>query len=200
MSANELMLTDRLKSCTWLPVLRQNDITTRGGETTSIEYGPGYWRVSFVYENLQPIQWRLLTAWIARRNGSQVPFTAFMPSRRYPENHPSANNTGLTLSGYNSTTGAITINKGNMVPGDMVSWIASDNSQFVGEIKQVDTVSGSSTTFRTFPFARAPSGTPTPRIFEAVGRFRIVAGSIQPDDRNEKLYSMRFDARQDEKI
>lgn len=198
---NEIMLTDGLKSCTWQPNLRQNDITTRGGDSLSVELGPPFWTVSFRYENLRPASWRLQTAWMNRRNGSSVPFTAFRPSRRYPANHPSTDNSGLALSAYNSTTGAITLNKGNMAIGDMVSWIDSNDAQFVGEIKEVDAVSGVSTTFKTFPFARQPNGiSASPRIFEAVGRFRIVPSSVRPEDRNDKIYSISFDARQEEKL
>jgi hypothetical protein len=203
MSADEIMLSDRLKACDWIQSFRQSDATTRGGNPQVVEHGRPFWVINFRYENLIPTDSydpnRLLSAWLGRRNGQAVPFTAYRPSRRTPFNHPTANNSGLVLSGYNSTTGAITLNKGNMAEGDMVSWDAADGSMFVGEIVTIDAVSGSSTTFKTFPFAKQPAGTENAKIVGAVGRFRLIPASIRPDDRADKRHGLSFSARQIEK-
>jgi len=196
MSADESIITDRLKACAWSLNFRQSDVNYRGGNSVSIEYGPAFWIAGFRYESLQPDQYRTLTAWINRRYGSSVPFMAHLPSRRYPKNNPGTTNAGLALSAYNGTTGSITLNKGNMAEGDMVSWKDSNSGQFVGEIVEVTSVSGGSTTFKTSPFARAPHGTPSPRVFEAQGRFRLMPSSVRIEDGHDKLYSVAFDARQ----
>lgn len=199
MSADELMLTKGLKSCNWIPQFRQNDSLSRGGDNQTNEFGLPFWVLSFRYDNMQDSTYRALRGWIARRDGARVPFMAYRPSNEYPENHPSTDNSGLVLSGYNGTTGAITLNKGNLVEGDMVSWIDINSAQFVGEIATIDAVSGSSTTFKTFPFAPQPHATEDARVWRALGRFRMIPQSLNIDDRADGLYSVSFQARQMEK-
>lgn len=195
---NEMILSDRLKSCAWTPNFRQADQVTRGGESLSIEYGPAYWTASFRYDNLQPNQYADLMAWIGRRNGSIVPFSSYLPSKRRPRNIPGETNAGLAVSGYNATTGAFTINRAAMALGDMVSYTASDNSMFCGQIIQIISTTGGSATVRTLPFAKPPAASPAPKIFEAAARFRMITQSLRIEDRAERLYSISFEARQKE--
>lgn len=195
---NEIFLTDRLKSCSWTPQLRQNVQTTRGGESIAIEYGPAFWTASFRYDNLQENQYADLMAWIDRRNGSAVAFTAYLPSRRLPRNIPGETNAGLSVSGYSSTLGRITINREAIALGDFLSYIASDNSQYCGRVIEIVSSGGGSSTVRTFPFPKPPAGSPAPRIREAVARFRMVPQTLRIDDRAEKIYSVSFEARQKE--
>jgi hypothetical protein len=198
MSVDEAMLTARLKACSFVPNLRQNDMTSRGGASQSVETGPPFWTASFRYENLRPSEYRALTAWIHRRNGTHIPFMGFLPSRRYPAGLPSADNAGLVLSSYNATTKAITINKAGMEVGDHVSWIAATGAQFIGEIVEIVTA-GASTRFLTFPPAPSPHATPSPRIFEAYGRFRLMPNTYRPEDKYDGNYNISFEARQEEK-
>lgn len=198
MAVDEVILTDRLKSCTWTPAFRQNDMTTRGGASQSVENGPPFWVASFRYENLGDAQYRALTSWVNRRNGSHIPFLAFLPSRKFPANYPAETNAGLTLSAHNPATGAITLNRANMAPGDHIGWLHNSGARFVGEIAEIISSTGSASTFTTFPPAPAPDGLPFPRTMQAYGRFRLVPGSYRPDDRHDGFHSIAFEARQEE--
>ena len=198
MSQGEIFLTDRLKDSSWVLAHRQSQ--PFGRQTGQvITYGASYWMAQFRYENLSEAGLRALSAWLARRQGSRVTFTAYRPSRRSPASGATSNS-GLGISSVNTaaSTVAMTGLGAALAPGDMLSYFTAANGYYCGEVVSAGSISSGAQTLTVSPAPVAANGTPQARVFEAVAEFQLV-GQAQITEPHDKRYAVSFSARQVER-
>lgn len=199
MSAGEIFLTDRLKECSWVLVPRQSvPFGRQAGQV--VTYGQPFWTAQLRYENLSETGLRALSAWIARREGARVTFTAFRPTRRRPSSGLSSNS-GLGISAVD--TGASTISltglsTNAMQPGDMVSYFTAANGYFCGEVVSVGSLSAGAQTVTVRPAPVAAHASPQVRVVEALAEFQL-DGEIAISEPHDRRYAVSFNARQVER-
>ncbi len=198
MSAGEIFLTDRLKDASWSLAHRQSQ--PFGRQTGQvITYGASYWLAQFRYENLSEAGLRALSAWIARRQGSRVTFTAFRPTRRRPANGASSN-TGLGISAVNTSASTVSMTglSAALAPGDMLSYRTAVSGYYCGEVVAAGSFSSGAQTLTVSPAPVAANGTPQARVFEALAEFQL-DGQPQISEPHDRRYSVSFSARQVER-
>lgn len=201
MSAGEIILTHRLRELTWTLVERQSAAETRDGGGTVVTWGRPYWtiRARYEYGPRDDEDFRALSAWIARRKGSRVTFTAFRADRSAPVLAPSQSNSGLGVSAVN--VGASTVSLTGMgstilSPGDMVGFYTSTSGYWVGEVTAQATPSAGAATVSVYPAPQSPHGsTPNVRLLQALGEFQLVGGAVITETA-ERRRSLAFEARQ----
>ena len=193
---SEMMLTEKLKACDWVPREVQSASFARSGASQVVEMGSPFWEISLRYENLTDADARIATAWLARRRGRLIPFWAFRPSRRTLLADPKANNVGADPSNYSAAAKSFDIDTTAASVGDMVSYIDQYSRNFVGEITEVVSQGGSSATVKTFPPAPQPHATPAGRWFEAFGAFELDPESVNFTDPVDGRRNLSFTARQ----
>jgi hypothetical protein len=199
MSAGEIFLTDRLKDCSWTLIPRQSTPFGRqAGQVVS--YGQPYWAAQFRYENLDEAGLRALSAWLARREGARVTFTAYRPTRARPSSGL-ASNSGVGISAIN--TGASTISltglsTNAMAPGDMVSYFTAASGYYCGEVVSVGSLSSGAQTVTVKPAPVALNASPQVRIVEALAEFQI-DGEAAISEPHDRRYGVSFSARQVER-
>lgn len=195
MSAQEIFLTDRLKDCSWNLQHRQSaPFGRQGGQV--ITYGQPYWMASFRYENLSASALRALSAWIARRKGASVSFTAYRPARVSPANGATSNS-GLGISAVSSSAGTIGLTglSAALAPGDMVSYATLAGGYFCGEVVSAGAISTGAQTVTVVPAPVAVHGTPQARVYQAVAEFQL-DGTPQITEPHDRRYNVSFSARQ----
>lgn len=198
MSQGEIILTDKLKDLTWEPPEeRQSEQNQRGGNDQVVTFGRPFWRIRASYDGLDDAGYRALTAWLARRKGSRVTFTAFRPSRRRPLLAPALTNSGLTVVAVNVSGGTVTIGGVGTTAisaGDMVGFYTTAGGYWVGEATAAASPSGGQVIIPVHPYPQAAhASTPNPRLFEALGEFKLV-GRPQNTERPTKRHSVSFEA------
>lgn len=196
MSAGEVMLTDRLKSCTWRLVERQTQQFARGGASAVIQIGEPYWLIDLVYENLGATEFRALSAWLARRRGALVTFSAFRADRPHPANitaEPVATITSQDVSTIRVQAGPDLVGV-----GDMISYNAVSGGRFIGEVTNVVATGAGYADVNTVPLPPTPHGTPVVQLVPAVGLFRLEPSSVRITEVYEPKKRVSFTARQDE--
>jgi hypothetical protein len=199
MSQGELFLTDRLKDCSWTLIPRQSAPYARQTGQV-ITYGQPYWVAQFRYENLDLAGLRLLSAWIARREGARFTFTAFRPTRRIPASGVTTNSgVGIgSVSTANSTISLTGLSTFSMQAGDMVSYFTAASGYYCGEIVAVGTLSGGNQTVTVRPAPVTPNAAPQARIVEALAELQL-DGQIAINEPHDRRYAVSFSARQVER-
>lgn len=199
MSQGEIFLTDRLKDCSWTLVPRQSvPFGRQAGQV--ISYGQPFWVAQFRYENLDEAGLRALSAWLARREGARVTFTAYRPTRAQPSSGV-ASNSGIGISAIN--TGASTIaltglSTNAMQPGDMVSYYTAAGGYYCGEVVAVGSLSAGAQTVTVKPAPVALNASPQVRIVEALAEFQL-DGEAAISEPHDRRYGVSFTARQVER-
>lgn len=195
--ASESLPMDKLKRLQWLPTLRQSEAFTVGGSGAAIDYGEPYITITAQYENLTDAQMRVLSAFLARRNGRAVPFRAHNPARKKPI--AIANPAALSPTISEVSTGVLQIDTGvsdQMSEGDIIAYKSFTGARFVGQISDIVASSGTTTDFMTQPAAQQPDGTPELQIFEAEGLFRLDPSSVDMSEPHDLKRRVSFTARQ----
>lgn len=200
MSQGEIFLTDRLKDASWTLAHRQS--TPFGRQTGQVvTYGNPYWTAQFRYENLSEAGLRALSAWLARRKGSAVTFTAWRSSRKTPASG-FTNNAGISIDAYSTSASTVTLSglgSSAMAPGDMVSWYTQAGGYWCGEVVSAGSLSGGAQTVTVSPPPVVYHGTSaSPRLYQALAEFQI-EGQPQISEPHDKRYSVSFAARQVER-
>jgi hypothetical protein len=199
LSAQEIFLTDRLKDCSWALSHRQSaPLFRQGGQV--VTYGQPFWVANFRYENLSREGLRALSAWIGRRQGSRVPFTAYRPSRATPANGITSNS-GIGINAYDTAASTITLSGlgAALVAGDMVSWRTQYEGYWCGEVVSAGSISGGVQTLTMSPAPIVYHGTlSAPRIYQAIAEFQL-EGDVQIGEPHDKRFSVSFAARQVER-
>lgn len=198
MAAAEIFLTDCLKECTWTLNERQSEAHTRENGGQSVTWGRPFWSLTARYENLSDAAWRALTAWIQRRKGARVSFTAYRPDRPAPLLNPAMTNTGLGLSSINISTNQISLTGlGSTVisPGDMVSFETLAGGRWIGETTVGATPVAGAATITVWPYPQTQAATPNVRLFQPLGLFHMTGQPIlrEPSTRQR---SLEFQAKQ----
>ena len=198
MSQGELILTDKLKEMSWQsPEERQSDPSSFGGNDQVIIYGRPFWRIRFIYDQLNDASYRALTAWLARRKGSRVTFTSPRLDRRRPLLAPSLTNTGLSVVSVNISAGTVTIGgvgTTQISAGDMVSFYTAASGYWIGEATANAAPSGGQVVIPVHPYPQTPHATlAAPRLYEPLGEFKL-AGQPQNTSRHTKRASVAFEA------
>jgi len=173
----ELFLTDRMLECTWMIDEIQTAPGYRSGAGNVIKMGYPRWIIKAKYNNLDDaLIIRKQSAWIARREKSANPFTAFRPLKRKPLNAPSGSNSGLGISGVDIASGTIDVTgcSWDISEGDMVSYRTSVSGLYVGEVK-ANVSQGSTMTLPVWPPPFAPhASAPDLKLVDAVGEFQLL--------------------------
>lgn len=200
MSAGEIFLTDRLKDCSWALIPRQSaPFGRQAGQVVS--YGQPFWSAQFRYENLDEAGLRALSAWLARRDGARVTFTAYRPTRAKPSSGL-ASNSGVGISAIstaNSTISLTGLSTNAMLPGDMVGYFTAASGYYCGEVVSVGTLTGGAQTVTVRPAPVAVNGsTPNVRVVQALAEFQI-DGEATISEPYDRRYSLSFSARQVER-
>lgn len=198
MSAGEIFLTDRLKDSSWRLMHRQS--APFGRQTGQvITYGPPYWVASFRYENLDEAGLRALSAWIARRQGSRVTFTAYRPTRAKPGNGATSNS-GLGISAIDTAAATIAMTglPGALAAGDMVSYYTAALGYHCAEVVSAGALSTGAQTVTVSPPPVAVNASPAARIYQALAEFQM-DGEVQISEPHDRRYAVSFNARQVER-
>lgn len=200
MSQGEIFLTDRLKDCSWTLAPRQSvPFGRQAGQV--ISYGQPFWVAQFRYENLDEAGLRALSAWLARREGARVTFTAFRPTRKQPALGPSVSNSGITITSVSTAASTVTWNNlpCALSPGDMLSYYTAAGGYFCGEIVAVEAIVGDAQTVTVKPAPVAVhASTPAPRIVQALAEFQL-DGEAAISEPHDRRYAVSFTARQVER-
>jgi len=197
-SSQEIFLTDRLKDCSWRLMQRQS--APFGRQTGQvITYGGAFWVASFRYENLDGPGLRALSAWIARRKGAAVSFTAYRPTRISPANGATSNS-GLGISSVNTAASTIAATglSAALAAGDMFSYATLAGGFYCGEVVSVGAISSGAQTLTVSPAPVAAHGTPQARVFQALAEFQL-DGEPQISEPHDRRYAVSFNARQVER-
>ena len=167
-----------LKNCVWTLEHRQTEQFGRGGGSQSIKLGNPFWRVRFEFENMLDADFRALTAFLARREGSRVPFWASRPDRDLGINYTSGVTASVTVSGIQPTLDAN--QNQNLELGDMVGYNDVNGNRFVGEVTViVSNGSNGITTVETQPPAPPRHATRTEGLVQgAYGDFTLEPESL----------------------
>jgi hypothetical protein len=195
LSQGEIFLTDRLKDSSWSLAHRQS--VPFGRQTGQvIVYGASYWMASFRYENLDEAGLRALSAWIARRQGARVTFTAYRPTRARPASGASSN-AGLGISAVSTvnSTVAMTGLAGALAAGDMLSYFTAASGYYGGEVVSAGAISSGAQTLTVSPAPVAAHGSPQARVFQALAEMQL-EGEPNISEPHDKRYSVSFSARQ----
>ena len=200
MSQGEIFLRDRLKDCSWTLSHRQS--TPFGRQTGQvISYGQPFWVAQFRYENLDDAGLRALSAWLARREGSRVTFTAYRPTRAIPSSGLTSNS-GLGISAISTSGSTISLtglSTNAMTPGDMVSYYTAANGYYCGEVVAVGSLSEGAQTVTVKPAPVAVNvSTPAVRVVQALAEFQI-EGEAAISEPHDRRYGVSFMARQVER-
>jgi len=198
MSQGEFILSNYLKELTWSPPEeRQSDADQRGGSGQVITFGRPYWRIRFIYDNQNDAAYRAQTAWLARRKGSRVTFTANRPGMRKPLLAPGMTNEGLSVVAVNIAAGTVTIGGLGTNPisaGDMLSYYTANSGYWVGQaLADAAPVTGQAVISVHPPPQTPHASTPVPRLVDAIGEFKLV-GRIQNTERHTRRASVSFEA------
>jgi hypothetical protein len=200
MSAGEIFLTDCLKECSWSLLHRQSEPTaTRENSGQVVEWGRPYWQIACRYDNLSESAFRALTAWLARRQGGRVIFTAYRPDRPAPLLHPSMSNSGIDVADVDidaSTIDMTGLGANVLSPGDMVSYLAVSGRFWVGEVTVTATPTAGAATVSVWPPPLEPHASLlTPRVNQAIGHFQII-GQPSISEPSSRIRNVEFNARQ----
>ncbi len=198
MSAGEIFLTDRLKDCSWRLMQRQSaPFARQTGQV--IVYGGAYWVASFRYENLDGPGLRALSAWIARRQGSRVTFTAYRPTRKSPANG-AVSNSGLGVSAVDTAASTVSLTglTGALLAGDMLSYFTAANGYYCGEVVSAGAISSGAQTLTVSPAPVAANASPQARVYQALAEFQL-DGEPQITEPHDRRFAVSFNARQVER-
>jgi hypothetical protein len=198
MSAGELILTDCLKECSWTLNERQSDPETRENGGQVITWGRPFWSLTARYENLSDIAFRALTAWVSRRKGARISFTAWRTDRPALALNSSITNSGLGVSAVDIAAGTVTLTGlgSNVIsPGDMIGFSTLAAGYWVGEAMATATPTAGAATVTVWPYPQTPHGTPNVRLLKALGEFQLV-GPVSIREPSSRQRSLEFQARQ----
>lgn len=194
MSSGELFLTKGLKSCNWRLEQRQTAQFSRSGSSQIITLGRPFWRVEFEYENLVDADYRALTAWLSRRKGGEINFSAYRPDREAPLNGSAS--TSATISTSSDEITVTPSPAADLILGDMIAYTTADSTRFVGEITEIVSAPNNTQVVKTEPPALEYGSTPS--LGRAYGLFRVEPDSITVSEPYDITKRVRFTARQDE--
>jgi hypothetical protein len=199
MSAGELFLTDCLKECSWTLIERQSGAETRDNDGQVVAWGRSYWQIVCRYDNLSDSAFRALTAWLARRKGSRVIFSAYRPDRPTPLLNSAMSNTGLGIADVDIEAATIDLTGlGSTVlsPGDMVSYLSDTGRYWIGEITVGATPTAGAATVSVWPPPQEPhASAPAPRLRQPIGHFQLV-GQTEIHEPSSRLRTVAFTAKQ----
>lgn len=199
MSIGEIILTDCLKECTWQLIERQSAAETRSNGGQVVSWGRPFWLLTARYENLSDQAFRALTAWIARRQGAVVPFTAYRADRPAPVLDPTrVTNSGLGVSAIDiedSTVSMTGMGTTVISPGDMISFMGAASGRWIGEAIATATPTAGAATISVWPPPQTPHATPAARLYRALGDFQL-AGEPTIREPSSRVRSLEFQARQ----
>lgn len=178
MANGELLPTDGLRELTWSPPIeRQSGLETRSGFGQTLLLGRPFWRLraSYVFQN--DLKYRLMTAFLARRQGARYTFLAPRISRRAPALAPSLTNAGLGVASVDIANGTVTftgVGTTVITPGDMCGFYTAALGYWVGEATAVATPTGGVVTIPVHPYPQNHHlTTPNARLKEALGEFKL---------------------------
>lgn len=198
MSARELMPMDGLKEFTWTIAEKQSELETLNNSGQVLEYGSPKWMARAVFGSMNRAVFQNLDAFISRRRGSLITFTAFRPLLRTPLLNPSQTNSGITIGTVD--IGASTVVFGglsaNVKAGDMFSYRTAANGYWIGKAVNDVSLSAGSATVEVWPPPMAKhASAPAPRVFEALGEFKLV-GAPQNTEQHIKRGTYSFQCEQ----
>lgn len=200
MSAGEIFLTDGLKECSWEIIERQSEANTRENGGAVVTFGRPYWAMKARYENLEDSAFRALTAWLSRRKGARVTFTAYRPDRPRPVLNNAMSNSGLGIGGAGVNIAASTVPLTGLSttiisPGDMLGYSTLAGGYWVGMAQATATPSGGAATVTVWPYPQTPHGTPNVRLYQALGEFQLM-GQPSISELSSRDRTIEFSARQ----
>jgi hypothetical protein len=199
MSAGEAILTDGLKELVWDLVPRQSAPETRANGGAVVTFGRPVWAIRARYEGMSQDSLRALLAWIGRRQGARVTFTAWDPVRKTPMLAPGQINDFLDVSAIsviNSTVTLTGMESTVISPGDMVGFYTATSGYWVGQATASVSPSGGASTIPVEPYPQTPhASTPNARLLRALGEFQL-SGRPDISASVDRRYSVSFDALQ----
>lgn len=177
MSAGELIPCRGIVGADWQPMNQQATPETLSGESDVLELGPSYWVVDFEVECPTREDFDTWSAFLARRGGAAVTFTAPRTFRKLPRDPSVLSDSGVSLTSID--IGARTITLGGVgaskaYAGDMVSYRTLGGGYYIGQVQADTTAVGGSITLLVWPEPAAKNAVaPLPRRIEALGEFRL---------------------------
>lgn len=177
MSAGELIPCRGIVGADWQPVNQQATPETLSGESDILELGPSYWVVDFEVECPTREDFDTWSAFLARRSGAAVTFTAPRTFRKLPRDPFILSDAGVSLSSIDAPARQITlggVGTEAAFVGDMVSYRTANGGYYIGQVQQDAVPAGGSITLSVWPEPMAAHATtPSPRRIEALGEFRL---------------------------
>ena len=195
MSAGELIPTTGLKQCIWKLEQRQTKQYSRNGSSQVIKLGEAFWVLRFEFENMTDANFRALTAFLSRRKGAIVSFSAYRPDRIKALLHSDGNApSALTVSGDEVT---VTMNNSEAFsPGDMISYAAGAGGRYVGEVLSITSHVTNTTVAVVEPAPVAAHATHDAQTEAAWGLFTLEPDSIMLSEPFDITKRATFTARQ----
>ena len=201
MSAQELILTDGLVTCEITPESPfQSASTTNSGASIVVEYGPTVrWRLrAATHDSLSREDYGAWEAWIARRKGAAVSFTAYRLYRARPAGDAiiKVDNSKFSLSSISAANSTVTISTSTSVtfkPGDLLSYKAASGGYWLGMVT-AKTNGAASQTINVTPAPVTAHASPDFRATRAIGEFRLDGAPRLVDDWKTKTRSVSFEA------
>ncbi len=176
MSVGELMPCAGLKFCDWRPQVSATRRFGRSAQSVSTVTGPGYWVARIETGFLTLAQAREWSAFLSRREGDGVSFTAWRSWRTKPKGEmsiadgsigvvPSPGDNTLALSGVGNYTAQ---------KGDMISYRTLKGGYYCGEVLQNAFSESNSITLNVWPRPVAAHATPEVKRVQALAEFYLL--------------------------
>lgn len=177
MSAGELIPCRGMVKADWEPIEQQAAPETLSGDADVLELGRGYWVVNFEFELPKREDFDAISAFLARRRGAAVTFTAPRFFRKLPRDLSITSDAGLSSVVINASGRTVTftgVGSGDAYAGDMISYRTLANGYYIGQVQYNAEQSGGSVTMSVWPEPMTPhASTPSPRRIEALGEFKL---------------------------
>lgn len=177
MSAGELIPYRGMTKADWEPIEQQAAPETLSGDADVLELGRGYWVVNFEFELPKREDFDAISAFLTRRQGAAVTFTAPRFFRKLPRDLSITSDAGLTVTGLSKSSRLVQftgVGASKAYTGDMISYRTVADGYYIGQVQaDVDPVGGA-ITMNVWPEPMTQhASTPSPRRIEALGEFRL---------------------------
>lgn len=175
--AGEAMPTAGVISTPWRLMTQTTRRRSRSGNEQGVILGQSYWVFEAQTTPLTVEDFRTWTAWIDRREGERVTFTAYAIPEGDPQGIVAGSDGSVTVSAIDAAASTITL--GNVstsiaYEGDMVGYYTAAGGYWAGRVVEQATASAGSYTLKVRPAPFAAHATPVVKRTNPTAEFALV--------------------------